>query len=586
MAFGGPRPVALAENMPREDDLVAESPYPKRWKGADTRYSQHPRERWQEKTLRINEPVTQKRVPVWEGANILSTTDAKGRIRYINDDFVRISGYQPDELIGQSHNVIRHPDMPRVVFEHMWRQLQAGHSWMGVIKNRCKNGDHYWVHAYATPIRNERGEITEIQSVRQRIEDESIIHRAEALYQSLRSREPDKGKIPEGLLPGTARAGWFGLAAGTALVIACLVALATLPLPTWAQVATAAVGVVGYAAGVWPVAHQLRAAQAEATSYLSDPLGEQVYLGARNPSATIQLALLHLATETQAISKRLGDDTHQLSRSAGQAREAMQTVRSEAQRQSDETRSVATAMEQMSATVEEVARNASHTSDATQRANQQTEHGRETVEKSREAVRRLVERIESAAALIERVDTEAERIGKASTLINKITKQTHLLALNASVESARAGEAGRSFTVVAEEVRKLASQTADSTREISEIIESLQAGSADAVAAMQESRSRAEQTLEHADDSGTALREIEQAVEEIRDMAGQIATATEQQGATAREIARSISSIEEVAGRVTEESHHTDDQMHRVIDRIDGITALTSGFIRRRDHRG
>ncbi len=532
--------------------------------------------------MRVNEPVTQRRVAVWDDANILSTTDSRGRIRYINEDFVRISGYQPDELIGQPHNVIRHPDMPRVVFEQMWQRLQAGQPWMGVVKNRCKNGDHYWVHAYATPIRDDAGNITEIQSVRQQIGDETVIERAERAYRHLRAVEPDKGPLPAGLL-GRRRPGSGIWLLGGALAALLGVVLATLlPVSTGLQLSLGIAGLAAYTGASLPLLGQLRRARSKARDLLDDPLGEEIYLGRRHDGASIELALRHLSSETQAIAKRLGDDAHRLSAEAGTARQSMQAVRDEAQQQSDETRSVATAMEQMSATVREVAENASATADATERAGQQTERGRQTVEQSTAAVRSLVQDIENAAATIERVNGEAERIGRAATLIGKITKQTHLLALNASVESARAGEAGRSFTVVAEEVRKLAGQTAESTREIDGIIDSLQNGSAAAVEAMRESRSRAEQTLAHADDSSGSLREIQAAVDEIREMAGQIATATEQQGATAQEIARSVSSIEGVADRVTQESLHTDERLQAVVERIAGIEALTGRFIRGR----
>ncbi|MCG5530856.1 methyl-accepting chemotaxis protein [Halorhodospira halochloris] len=533
--------------------------------------------------MRVNEPVTQRQVTVWKGANILSTTDPKGKIRYINEDFVKISGYQPEELVGQPHNVIRHPDMPRAVFREMWRRLSSGQSWMGLVKNRCKNGDHYWVHAYATPILNERGEITEIQSVRQRVADQKIIERADKLYQKIRSAEPDQGEIPEGLTRGSQRISstrllFGGQVAGALAVLGAVI----LPVSSVVQLSLATLAILVYAGSVAPALSQMLRAHRQAKQMLDDPLGEEVFLASNNEGSSLGLVQLYLSTEIEAVAKRLGDDSQGLKRHMQGVAEAMQTVREEAQNQSDETRSVATAMEQMSSTVDEVARNAAAAADTTQRAREETDRGKRTVEQSTEAVRALVRDIENASEIINRVDSEAERISKASSLINKITKQTHLLALNASVESARAGEAGRSFTVVAEEVRKLAGQTSQSTQEIEGIIESLQQGSAQAVKAMHESTQRAEQTLEYARESNSALEQIHSAVEEIRDMTGQIATATEQQSATANEISRSVSNIEHVSAQVTQESHNTDQRLQEASDRISRMTALTDRFAQRR----
>ncbi|MFW6380239.1 MAG: PAS domain-containing protein, partial [Halorhodospira sp.] len=357
--------------------------------------------------MRVNEPVTQRRVPVWDGANILSTTDARGRIRYINEDFARISGYTSEELIGQPHNVIRHPDMPRVVFAQMWQRLQAGSPWMGIIKNRCKNGDHYWVHAYATPILDRHGQISEIQSVRQQIRDEAIIARAEHAYQRLRAAEPDKGALPEELAGGRSlSAATWALGGAAAGALALLTAL-LLPLPLSGQLTVGGAGIGAYLAGLIPVLSQLDTARSEARQLLDDPLTEEILYGARNDGTSIRLGLLYLATEIQAVAKRLSNDTRRLAQQAQGVREAMHNVRSEAQQQSDETRSVATAMEQMSSTVDEVARNASAAADATGRAGKQTQRGRQTVEQSTAAVRSLVQGIENASSTIERVNEEA-----------------------------------------------------------------------------------------------------------------------------------------------------------------------------------
>ncbi|MCK3483873.1 PAS domain-containing protein, partial [Escherichia coli] len=115
----------------------------------------------------------------------LSTTSPQSHITYVNPDFIKISGFTEEELLGQPHNIVRHPDMPPAAFEHMWSTLKSGRSWMGLVKNRCKNGDHYWVSAYVTPIAK-NGSIVEYQSVRTKPEPEQVLA-AEKLYAQLRS---------------------------------------------------------------------------------------------------------------------------------------------------------------------------------------------------------------------------------------------------------------------------------------------------------------------------------------------------------------------------------------------------------------
>ncbi|SRI62254.1 aerotaxis receptor [Shigella sonnei] len=95
--------------------------------------------------MRQNLPVTGRNLELPKDANILSTTSPQSHITYVNPDFIKISGFTEEELLGQPHNIVRHPDMPPAAFEHMWSTLKSGRSWMGLVKNRCKNGDHYWV---------------------------------------------------------------------------------------------------------------------------------------------------------------------------------------------------------------------------------------------------------------------------------------------------------------------------------------------------------------------------------------------------------------------------------------------------------
>jgi methyl-accepting chemotaxis protein len=137
--------------------------------------------------MRINMPVTQNEIKLAPGQTIVSKTNPKGVITYVNRDFIEISGFTEPELIGQAHNIIRHPDMPQAAFKDLWDTVRAGRPWRGMVKNRCKNGDHYWVEANVTPIWA-NGEIVEFMSVRSRVTDQQI-RDAEALYARMNAGE-------------------------------------------------------------------------------------------------------------------------------------------------------------------------------------------------------------------------------------------------------------------------------------------------------------------------------------------------------------------------------------------------------------
>jgi len=138
--------------------------------------------------MRVNQPVTKVERHLQEGAFIVTTTDLRGVITYVNDEFVRVSGFTQEELLGQPHNLVRHPDMPPAAFEDLWRTVKAGRPWQGMVKNRCKNGDFYWVDASVT-CQVEAGQIVGYVSIRSKPTPDQI-EEAERLYAQARAGKP------------------------------------------------------------------------------------------------------------------------------------------------------------------------------------------------------------------------------------------------------------------------------------------------------------------------------------------------------------------------------------------------------------
>ncbi len=237
------------------------------------------------------------------------------------------------------------------------------------------------------------------------------------------------------------------------------------------------------------------------------------------------------------------------------AAEQMSVITSETShgvsQQQRETDQVATAMNEMSATAQEMARNATEAANSAHAADSETRTGQKVVSDTVDAINALAEEVEHAGNVIQKVEQDSENIGTVLYVIKDIAEQTNLLALNAAIEAARAGEQGRGFAVVADEVRTLASRTQESTEEIQSMIEQLQAGTRSAVEVMTESRERAQAGVAQAAQTGSSLQSIAQSVNMINEMNTQIATASEEQSAVAEEINQNIVNISHVADQTS-----------------------------------
>lgn len=226
-------------------------------------------------------------------------------------------------------------------------------------------------------------------------------------------------------------------------------------------------------------------------------------------------------------------------------------------RQQSETEQVAAAMNEMSATVQDVARNAASAAEAAHAADADAANGRKVLARTVEVINMLAREVENATGVIRSLQDDSNNIGSVLDVIRAIAEQTNLLALNAAIEAARAGEAGRGFAVVADEVRTLASRTQQSTSEIQAMIEKLQGGAANAVKVMETGHRQAGEGVTQVAEAGAALESILQAVTTINDMNAQIASAAEQQSAVAEEINRNIVTVSEIAEQTSVGSQQT-----------------------------
>jgi len=310
----------------------------------------------------------------------------------------------------------------------------------------------------------------------------------------------------------------------------------------------------------------------------SGDLSQDIECTARNEIAEMLNGMSDMRQKLRAIVNSLLQNTDALQSVANHASGIAAEASAGASRQKTETQSVATAMTEMSSTVQEVANSASKAASAATEATDKTRQGQKAVEEVKTSIESLASNVSSGADAIRQVQQESDAIGQILEVIRGIAEQTNLLALNAAIEAARAGEQGRGFAVVADEVRTLASRTQDSTSEIQAMIERLQSGTEQAVSVMETGRTRADDSVRQAIAANAVLEEINSAVEQISQMNMHIATAAEQQSAVAEEINRSVINISGIAEETANGAVSSTESANQVEHYANELKALTSQF--------
>ncbi|MGE0350081.1 methyl-accepting chemotaxis protein [Hydrogenophaga sp.] len=481
--------------------------------------------------MRVNTPVTQREFEFPDNATLMSTTDTQSRITYANAAFVDVSGFTLDEIQQQPHNLVRHPDMPKEAFADMWATLKGGEPWTALVKNRRKNGDHYWVRANATPvIRN--GQTTGYMSVRTKASREEIAG-AERLYADMREGRARHLRLHKGLL---LRTGPMGLTT----VFKTLRVRSRIRLPLfmlmfmliggawalglrglqWAEFAGLSAVAVGLAAWfldvqiVRPLEHlrqtALRVASGDSQKVEHMDRVDEIGMTLRTIS---QLGLMfrwliddvsqQVLTVQTAVSE-IAQGNNDLSQRTEQAASSLQET--------------AASMEQMTATVRQNAETSSQ-------ANALSGTASDAAARGGHAVAQVVS---TMGAITE----SSRKISDIIGVIDGIAFQTNILALNAAVEAARAGEQGRGFAVVAGEVRNLAQRSAEAAKEIKQLI----GASVDKV----------EAGTRLVDDAGKTMDEIVTQVRRVSDLISEISAATIEQSGGIQQVSQAVGHLDQV----------------------------------------
>ncbi len=484
--------------------------------------------------MRLNLPTTGQEYAVPKGQTLVSTTDTQGRITHCNAAFVAVSGYTRDELVGQPHNMIRHPDMPEEAFRDMWATIASGRPWSAPVKNRRKNGDHYWVMANATPLMQD-GRPVGYMSVRTDA-TRAQIAAAEQLYTTMREEKQAgrrvhglrSGRVVRHTLAGRVAHGLatLGLSARLALVLVWLLlgslaAGALLPTgtPGWA-LPLAQMALFG--AAWWYLARLLVRPIAgltlAANRVAAGDLTTTVRRGRNDELGDLEQALGQLSFNLCAIVRDARDESESMRLGAQEIAQGNLDL-------SARTESQAASLEQTAASMEQITGTVRQSADAARQATALAGQADAAAARSREAV-------DSVGQTMRDIQGDSERIGEITQVIDSIAFQTNILALNAAVEAARAGEQGRGFAVVASEVRSLAGRSADAAKEIKQLID--------------QSAHRVEQGQQRTQAAQAIMVEVVEGVRRVSAVVGEISHASQEQLAGISEVNTAVGQLDTI----------------------------------------
>ncbi|MEJ2764762.1 PAS domain-containing methyl-accepting chemotaxis protein [Photobacterium sp. MCCC 1A19761] len=502
-----------------------------------------------------------------EGEQLVSTTNLKGVITYCNPSFCRVAGYREEELIGQNHNIIRHPDMPKAAFADMWTRLREGKAWRGVVKNRTKSGGFYWVDAYVTPI-YEQGQITGYQSVRVKPQSQWVQVATTAYQQLLKAEQ--RGRKQAFALPSSVKYGALGIACALPALSGFLddgVNIQNL-------LSLTPLAVLGLLFRQELIETPLRLKELR-QQY--DSISRLIFSG----DGQFSVADYHLKMASARIRTVLGrmtdsavplhDLADQLSDSAHRVNQAIST-------QDSNIRHVVDAMNSIADSARTVASHASDSNSLLDETRFHCDQTRDQLTSTQGSLQALSAQAEQATEATHQLSGEASKVSTVMAEINGIAEQTNLLALNAAIEAARAGEHGRGFAVVADEVRALSSRTQSATEQIQSSIAQMLLTINEWQSLIESNRDKTNECVDIAAKGAECLEQVEQNMQAISALIGQVSGSASEQEHLSAQTSQHVHAIAQASQQNLDEVSQVEHTSLMLKEKVDDFHQLAARF--------